>query len=53
MSAPRALTPLQWTICATAALGFAFDTYTLLVLPLIVRPALAELLAAEPHRDDR
>jgi hypothetical protein len=47
--APRALTPLQWTICATAALGFAFDTYTLLVLPLIVRPALAELLAAEPN----
>src|SRR5262245_3593149 len=50
VSAPRAaLTPLQWTICATAALGFAFDTYTLLVLPLIVRPALAELLAAEPN----
>jgi MFS transporter len=47
--AARALTPLQWTICATAALGFAFDTYTLLVLPLIVRPALAELLAAEPN----
>lgn len=47
--ATRALTPLQWTICATAALGFAFDTYTLLVLPLIVRPALAELLAAEPN----
>ena len=47
--APGALTPLQWTICATAALGFAFDTYTLLVLPLIVRPALAELLAAEPN----
>ena len=49
VSAPRALTPLQWTICATAALGFAFDTYTLLVLPLIVRPALAELLATDPN----
>jgi MFS family permease len=49
VSAPRALTPLQWTICATAALGFAFDTYTLLVLPLIIRPALAELLAVEPN----
>src|SRR5262245_32209757 len=47
--APRTLTPLQWTICATASLGFVFDTYTLLVLPLIVRPALAELLAAEPN----
>jgi Major Facilitator Superfamily len=47
--APRALTLLQWTICATAALGFAFDTYTLLMLPLIVRPALAELLGADSN----
>ena len=48
-SAPRALTPLQWTICGVAALGFAFDTYELLMLPLIVRPALAELLGVEPN----
>ena len=40
-AAPPALTPLQWTICGVAALGFAFDTYELLMLPLIVRPALA------------
>ena len=40
------LTPLQWLICAVAALGFAFDTYELLMLPLIVRPALPELLGA-------
>jgi MFS family permease len=40
------LTPLQWLICAVAALGFAFDTYELLMLPLIVRPALSELLGA-------
>src|SRR5215831_5361625 len=39
------LTGVQWVICAMAALGFAFDTYSLLVLPLIVRPALSELLA--------
>jgi MFS family permease len=38
------LTRLQWLICAIAALGFAFDTYELLVLPLVVRPALSELL---------
>src|SRR5678810_1004733 len=31
-------------ICFVAALGFAFDTYELLMLPLIVRPALMELL---------
>jgi MFS family permease len=48
-AAPQALTPLQWTICGVAALGFAFDTYELLMLPLIVRPALAELLGAEPN----
>jgi MFS family permease len=40
---PR-LTALQWLICFVAALGFAFDTYELLVLPLIVRPSLVELL---------
>ena len=39
-----ALTPLQWAICVTAAIGFAFDSYVLLMLPLIVRPALVELL---------
>ena len=40
---PR-LTPMQWAICITAAIGFAFDSYVLLMLPLIVRPALVELL---------
>src|SRR5215203_6981254 len=43
------LTPLQWLICAIAALGFAFDSYELLMLPLIVRPALAELLGVAPN----
>jgi MFS family permease len=45
------LTPLQWLICIIAAIGFAFDSYVLLMLPLIVRPALVELLgvpAASP-----
>jgi predicted MFS family arabinose efflux permease len=37
------LTPLQWLICGVAALGFAFDLYETLVLPLIARPALAAL----------
>ena len=40
---PR-LTPLQWVIVIIAAIGFAFDSYELLMLPLIVRPALSELL---------
>ena len=47
-SAPR-LTPIQWVICGVAALGFAFDTYELLMLPIIVRPALAELLGVAPN----
>jgi MFS family permease len=38
------LTTLQWVICGIAALGFAFDSYELLMLPIIVRPALIELL---------
>ena len=39
------LTRTQWLICAIAAIGFAFDTYELVMLPLIVRPALMDLLA--------
>jgi MFS family permease len=43
-TAPR-LTPLQWLIVVIAAIGFAFDSYELLMLPLIVRPALSHLLS--------
>ncbi len=35
------LTPIQWVICAIAAIGFAFDIYEILMLPLIVRPGAA------------
>lgn len=48
MNSLRGLTPLQWLICSIAALGFAFDIYELLMLPLIVRPALLELINAVP-----
>jgi MFS family permease len=40
-AAPLSLT--QWLICVIAAIGFAFDTYELLMLPLVARPALLEL----------
>jgi MFS family permease len=33
-------------ICAIAAIGFAFDIYEILMLPLIVRPAILELTGA-------
>ncbi|MBA2301782.1 MAG: MFS transporter [Acidobacteria bacterium] len=42
------LTPIQWLICGIAAIGFAFDIYEILMLPLIVRPALLELTGAAP-----
>ena len=41
------LTPVQWVICSAAA-GFAFDSYVLLMLPLIIRPALLELAHVKP-----
>jgi MFS family permease len=41
-SLPR-LTLTQWLICFIAAIGFAFDIYELLMLPLIIKPALASL----------
>ncbi|MBS1807250.1 MAG: MFS transporter [Acidobacteria bacterium] len=37
------LTSVQWLICIIAAIGFAFDTYELLMLPLIIRPAIEQL----------
>jgi MFS family permease len=42
------LTVTHWLILIMAAIGFAFDIYVLLVMPLINRPALAELLNVDP-----
>ena len=39
--APMALT--AWLIVIMAAIGFAFDIYELLMLPLILGPAVQEL----------
>jgi MFS family permease len=51
MANSQRLTPVQWTVCVIAAIGFAFDIYELLMLPLILRPALLELLGAAPGSD--
>ena len=48
----RPLTGIQWVICITAAMGFAFDIYALLVLPLIVRPALMDIAKVRPGSPD-
>src|SRR3982751_6444413 len=34
----------QWLIVIIAAIGFLFDTYELLMTPLVAAPAIAELL---------
>ncbi|HEX8296252.1 MAG TPA: MFS transporter [Chthoniobacteraceae bacterium] len=39
------LTRTQWLICIIASIGFAFDIYELLMLPLIIKPAIAALSA--------
>ncbi len=48
MSDPAASTSIKmtrvtWLVCIIASIGFAFDIYELLMLPLIVKPALASL----------
>ncbi len=42
------LTLTEWLVVLVAIIGFAFDTYELLMAPLIAGPALAELLHAKP-----
>lgn len=45
---PTPFDSTRWLICVIAAIGFAFDIYELLMLPLIARPALQELTGAAP-----
>lgn len=42
------LTTVQWLICTIAAIGFAFDIYELLMLPLVLPYAIPELTKAAP-----
>ncbi|HWN96842.1 MAG TPA: MFS transporter [Methylomirabilota bacterium] len=44
-SGSKSLTLTQWLILVVAAIGFAFDIYELLMLPLIIKPAIAALSA--------
>lgn len=45
------MTLTAWLIVLIAAIGFAFDTYELLMLPLIIRPAMVELTGLSPATD--
>lgn len=42
------LTLTHWLILVIASIGFAFDIYELLMLPLVLPPALQELLPSSP-----
>jgi MFS family permease len=48
---PQPLTLTHWLIVIIASIGFAFDIYELLMLPLVVGPALLELINARPGSD--
>ena len=49
-STPSArFTTTQWLIITIAAIGFLFDTYELLMTPLVSVPAIAELLQVPPN----
>lgn len=48
LTKPRRLSAIDWIICGVACIGFAFDTYELLVLTLTVQPALTEFLTVKP-----
>src|SRR2546425_1435697 len=41
---PKRFTTTEWLILIVASIGFLFDTYELLLLPLIAAPAIAEIL---------
>ncbi|MEX0712692.1 MAG: MFS transporter, partial [Pirellulales bacterium] len=46
--APQKLTITHWLVIFVAAIGFLFDTYELLMLPLVAASALAELMDVPP-----
>src|SRR5437899_2209007 len=43
-SRPSKLSPTAWLVLTIASIGFLFDTYELLMTPLVAAPAIAELL---------
>lgn len=47
-STPTISAAVKWLILIIASIGFAFDIYELLMLPLVLRPALTELTGFKP-----
>src|SRR3954452_11359138 len=46
------LTVTHWLVLAIASIGFLFDTYELLMTPLVGVPAIAELLSLPPNHKE-
>jgi len=49
---PRPLDLTAWLVLTVAAIGFLFDTYELLLLPLIAAPAISEILQLPANHPD-
>jgi MFS family permease len=47
--ATRKFTTVEWLVLVIASVGFLFDTYELLMTPLVGVPAIAELLQVPPN----
>src|SRR5712691_12719159 len=45
----KTLSVIEWLVVLVAVIGFAFDTYELLMLPVIAGPALGEILQVPPN----
>jgi MFS family permease len=50
--AARAVGLTAWLVVIVAAIGFLFDTYELLMTPLVLAPALSELLRVPPNHPE-
>ncbi len=48
---PQPWTATTWLIVVIACFGFAYDTFTLLVMPLVAQPALSDLEHLDPFTD--
>src|SRR5919109_353868 len=49
---PQPFGLVQWLVVVVAAIGFLFDTYELLMTPLVLAPALSELLQVPPNHPE-
>jgi len=49
---PQPMTLTAWLVMIVASIGFLFDTYELLMTPLVLAPALSELLRVPPNHPD-